>query len=64
MKIRPLGDEFFNADRRTDGQTDTQTDMTKLTAALRNYANAPKSSSFLSFETVVTKCSVHQPKES
>jgi len=22
MKIRPLGDEFFHADRRTDGQAD------------------------------------------
>jgi len=25
-----------------DGRTDRQTDMTKLTAAFRNFANAPK----------------------
>ena len=34
MKIRPVGAELFHADR--------QTDMTKLTVALRNFANAPK----------------------
>ena len=28
----------------TDGRTDRQTDMTKLTVASRNFANAPKSS--------------------
>jgi len=27
---------------RTDGQTDTRIDMTKLTVAFRNFANAPK----------------------
>ena len=37
MKIRPVGAEF-DADRRTDGQTD----MTKLIFAFRNFANAPK----------------------
>jgi len=35
MKIRPLGAEFFHADRRTD--------MTKLTDPFRNFAKAPKS---------------------
>jgi hypothetical protein len=35
MKIRPVGAELFNADRRTD--------MTKLIVAFRNFANAPKS---------------------
>jgi len=30
--------EFFHADGRTDGQTD----VTKLTVAFRNFANAPK----------------------
>jgi hypothetical protein len=34
MKIRPVGDEMFDADG--------QTDMTKLTVDLRNFANAPK----------------------
>ena len=34
MDIRPVGAELF----RADGQTD----MTKLTVALRNSANAPK----------------------
>jgi len=45
MKIRPLGAELFHADRRTnsDGRTvDGQIDMTKLTVAFRNFANAPK----------------------
>ena len=36
MRIRPVGAEFFHAE--TDGRTDT----TKLTAAFRNFANAPK----------------------
>jgi hypothetical protein len=34
MKIHPFGDKLFHADRRTD--------MTKLTVACRNFANAPK----------------------
>ena len=34
MKIRPVGAEFFHADRRTD--------MTKLLVAFRKFANAPK----------------------
>jgi hypothetical protein len=34
MKIRPVGAELFHADGRMD--------MTKLTVALRNFANAPK----------------------
>jgi len=36
MKIHPVGAELFHADRRTDG------DVTKLTAAFRTLANAPK----------------------
>jgi hypothetical protein len=39
MKIRPVGAEFYG-DRRKDGQTD----MTKLIAALCNFANTPKMS--------------------
>jgi hypothetical protein len=34
IKIRPVGAELFHADRRTD--------MTKLTIAFRNFANAPQ----------------------
>jgi hypothetical protein len=37
MKIRPVGAELFHADGLTDRQ-----DMTKLTVAFRNFANAPK----------------------
>ena len=38
--ICPVGAEMFHADGRTDGPTD----MTKLTVAFRNFANAPKHS--------------------
>jgi len=38
MKIRSVGAELFNAQRRTDGQAC----MTKLIAAFRNFANVPK----------------------
>jgi len=34
MKIRPVEGDLFQADE--------QADMTKLTAAFRNFANAPK----------------------
>jgi hypothetical protein len=33
MKIRPVGAELFNAERRTDGQTET----TKIIVAFRHY---------------------------
>ena len=36
--MRPVGVESFHPDGQTDGQTDT----TKLIAALRSFANAPK----------------------
>ena len=50
MKIRPAGAKSFHADgqrgRKTggksDGWTDTQTDMTELTVAFRNFPKAPK----------------------
>ena len=45
MKIRPVGAEMFHVDGHKDGRTDGQTDMTKLTVAFRNFANAPKYSS-------------------
>jgi len=38
MKIRTLGAQMFHAGGLTDGQTN----MTKLTVAFRNFANAPK----------------------
>jgi hypothetical protein len=40
MKIPPLGAELFHA----DGQTDGQTDMTKLIMAFRKFAKTPKNS--------------------
>jgi len=36
--MRPVGAELFHA----DGETDGQTDMTKLIVAFRNSVNAPK----------------------
>jgi hypothetical protein len=39
MKIREIGAELFHADG--------QTDMTKLTVAFRNFANASKSGGIL-----------------
>jgi len=54
MKIRPLGAELFHA----DGQTDRQTDMTKLTVVFRNFSKAPTNRvlprSVLTFCTVRT----------
>jgi hypothetical protein len=35
MQIRPVGEELF----RGDGRTDEQTDMTKLIVAFRNFPN-------------------------
>jgi len=37
MKIRPVEEDLFNADRQTD---------MKLVVALRNFANAPKNINF------------------
>jgi len=42
MIIHPVGAELFHADRRTDGQTDGRTDMTKLVVVFRNFANESK----------------------
>jgi len=39
MKICPLG---TNCSMWVDGQTDRQTDMTKLIVGFHNYANGPK----------------------
>jgi len=42
MKIRLVEAELFHEDGRTDRQTDGRTDMTKLTAAFRNFAKVTK----------------------
>ena len=42
MKILPVGAELFHANRRTDGQTGRQINMTKLIAAIGNFANPSK----------------------
>jgi hypothetical protein len=47
VKMRPVGAELFHADGRRNGRTDTQTDMTKLIVAFRNFANSPKNSTLL-----------------
>ena len=39
MNMRPVRAEVFHV----DGQADRRTEMTKLTVAFRNFANAPKS---------------------
>jgi hypothetical protein len=39
MKIRPVGAQL---PMRTDGRTNGRRDMSKLTVAFRNFANAPK----------------------
>jgi hypothetical protein len=42
MKFHPVEAELFHVDRRTDGRTDRQTDMTKLIITFRNFTNMPK----------------------
>jgi hypothetical protein len=49
MKIRQKGAELLHA----DGQTDRQTDMTKLTVAFLNFANAPKNPQPISFSYLI-----------
>jgi len=41
MKIRPVGVDLYLCGKR-DGRMDRRTDMTKLTVAFRNFANAPR----------------------
>jgi len=45
MKIHQVGDELFCGDRRTERRKD----MTKLTVAFRNFANAPKKDCYFIF---------------
>jgi hypothetical protein len=55
--------------RRKDGRTDRQTDMTKLVAAFRSFAKAPKNSlcgqnvEFLTLKPVVYKVTYMRYKE-
>ena len=37
MKIRPVAAELFHADRKKAGETEGQTDMTKLMVTFRNF---------------------------
>ena len=43
MKIRPAVAEFLYAKTQTGGRSDRRTDMTKLSVAICNFANASKS---------------------
>jgi hypothetical protein len=42
MKMCPVGEEVFHADRRKDRQTDRRTHTTKQILAFRNFVNAPR----------------------
>jgi hypothetical protein len=42
MKICPVVAKLLRVGGRTEGQTDRQTDMTKLTITLSNFVNAPE----------------------
>ena len=46
MEIRPVGAEMLHADRRTD--------RTKLIFAFRNFAKAPKNTSTLWVECIIS----------
>jgi hypothetical protein len=45
-KVRPMGDEQFHADGRTQRRKDIHTCMTKLIFTFRNFVNAPTSTYF------------------
>ena len=49
MKIRPVGAESFNADRKKDGRTDRSTYMTKLIIAFHSFTEAPNKLTDLSY---------------
>ena len=64
VKVCPVGDEFFHADRQTSGSTD----MKKLTVGSRHFWNAPVKCAFLhiqhiyAFSTIRTIHSDYLPK--
>ena len=47
IKIRQMEADFFFAERKTHGQTDRRTDMTKPIFAFHGFANARKDVSIL-----------------
>jgi hypothetical protein len=49
MKIPPVGAELFDADGQTDGER--KTDMMKLIADFRNFANEPKNLQLVQLKT-------------
>jgi hypothetical protein len=50
--MRPGGVESFHP----EGQTDVQTDMTKLIAALRSFAKAPKNRTSKHLKKTTIRC--------
>jgi hypothetical protein len=56
--IRPVGAELFHS----EGQTDRQTDMTKLKLGFRNFANTPKNRRHL-IPLKETRCSAFKQTE-
>jgi hypothetical protein len=54
MAIIPVGAELFHADRWTDGRTDGQRDVTKLTVTFCDFENSPKMI-FTYFEIITFK---------
>ena len=59
MNIRPVGPELFYAEGLTDGRTD----MTKLKAAFRNFANAPENYAQCSHCVYALCCVVYGSQE-
>ena len=52
------GAELFHADWETDGRADRQTDMAKVTVAVRNLANASESCTITVCEPSAVFCNV------
>jgi hypothetical protein len=55
MKIRQVGAELFCAGGRTD--------MTELTVAFRNFANAPKANELTLYSEIIAVCSQIHTKQ-
>jgi hypothetical protein len=52
-----MGAEFFSCGRK-HGTTNSQTDMTKLIAAFRNFGNTPKMTSHYTFKPTSNHCTL------